>query len=247
MSDNKHETKRSSKCSYEIKGMFDHVNASSNFDSLYKEYSRSMTNDQLDERFLFEECVNINTVNVTPFSRQGNANKLKDSKLSRKQNELTQIGNTLLTSKRLLDYNANNIHNEDKMLTLSSQLKDIKFPNMIPSSPYSIRAFTPATPVSLALEMVNWLKLKTENAKKSLDSEGFPPVMSRHLSYCKPDTKAKILANLNTWADKVKLERRSDHSTGISGCDSIENFKYLYLKLVDELLHQEEINTFESK
>ena len=196
---------------------------------------------------MFEECANINPINVTPFSRQGNANKPADPKLARKQHDLAQIGNAQLTSKRLLDYSASSVHNEDKMLTLSSQLKDIKFPNMIPSSPYSIRAFTPATPVSLALEMVNWLKLKTENAKKSLDSDGFPPVMSRHLSYCKPDTKTKILANLNTWADKVKLERRADHSTGISGCDSIDNFKYLYLKLVDELLHQEELNTLETK
>ena len=247
LNDVKQESKTLSKCSDEVKGMFDHVNALSNFNSLYQEYGRSMTSDQLDGRFLFEECANINPSNVTPFSRQGNANKLKDPKLSRKQHELAQIGNTQLTSKRLLDYSATSIHNEDKMLTLSSQLKDIKFPNMIPSSPYSIRAFTPATPVSLALEMVNWLKLKTENAKKSLDSDGFPPVMSRHLSYCKPDTKSKILANLNTWADKVKLERKSDHSTGISGCDSIENFKYLYLKLVDELLHQEEVNTLENK
>lgn len=69
------------------------------------------------------------------------------------------------------------------MLTLSSQLKDIKFPSMVQSSPYSIKAFTPATPISSSLEMVNWLKFKCENVKRSIDNDGFPTVMARHLSY----------------------------------------------------------------
>jgi hypothetical protein len=55
LNDIKQESKGTSKYNDEVKGMFDHANASSNFDSLYKEYSRLMTSDQLDERFLFEE------------------------------------------------------------------------------------------------------------------------------------------------------------------------------------------------
>lgn len=226
----------------EIRGMFDYINIKANLESLYNEYEHNMNPDQLDERFLLEEGVNANPINVTPFARQGNANKLKDPKQIKKEAELTQIGNTQFNSKRLLDYNASSSADE-KMLTLSSQLKDIKFPNMIPSSPYSIRAFTPATPVSLALEMVNWLKLKAENAKKSLDSDGFPPVMSRHLSYWKPDTKVRILQNLDNWVDKVSYELKSDYSSSLSRGDSITNLRYLYLKLVDELLAQEENNS----
>jgi hypothetical protein len=181
---------------------------------------------------------------VTPFARQGNANKLKDPKQIKREAEMNhQIGNTQFNSKRLLDYNSNNANSEDKGLTLSSQLKDIKFPSMIPSSPYSIRAFTPATPVSLALEMVNWLNLKAENAKKSLDEDGFPPVMSRHLKYCKPETKDRIRQNLDNWVEKISYELKSDYSSSISRSDSLANLKYLYLKLVDDLLHQEENNS----
>lgn len=194
-----------------------------------------------------EDCSSINPANATPFSRQDNANKLKDPKLSRKPNDIEHIENSPFASKRLLDYNANSTHNENKMLTLSSQLKDIKFPHMISSSPYSIRAFTPATPVSLALEMVNWLKFKTENAKKSLDSDGFTPVISRHLKYCKPDTKSKILLNLDIWIEKVSYERKSDTSSAITGANSIENLRYLYFKLIDELLTQEQNNSFVKK
>jgi hypothetical protein len=160
---------------------------------------------------------------------------------------VSQIGSAQFNSKRLLDYNSNQTQHDDKMLTLSSQLKDIKFPNMIPSSPYSIRAFTPATPVSLALEMVNWLKLKAENAKKSVDKDGFPPVMSKYLGMCKPDTKLKIKQNLENWIDKVSYEIKSDWSSSISRSDSINNLHFLYLKLVDELLLQEETNALSRK
>lgn len=226
----------------EIKGMFDHVNVTTNYNNLYAEYGNKMKAENLDERFLLEEGVSANPVNVTPFARQGKANKLKDPKLLK--NDMTQIGNTQFNSKRLLDYNANTAQNDDKVLTLSSQLKDIKFPNMIPSSPYSIKSFTPATPVSLALEMVNWLKCKASNAKKSLDADGFPPVMSRHLKYCKPDTKKRIIHNLDNWIDKVGYELKTDYNNSITGTNSMDNLRYLYFKLVDDLLAQEENNSF---
>lgn len=227
----------------QIKGMFSHKNAVTNFDNLYQEYGRKMDTRQLDERFLLEEGVQISAGSVTPFARQGNANKIKDPKQIKKEAEMTQIGSAQFNSKRLLDYNSNTGNNEEKVLTLSSQLKDIKFPSMIPSSPYSIKAFTPATPVSLALEMVNWLKVKSENVKKALDEDGFPPIMSRHLSYCKPETKTRILQNLDNWVAKVSYELKTDHASGISRSDSISNLRYLYLKLIDELLNQEEKNS----
>lgn len=169
----------------QVRGMFDYINIQTNFESLQNEYQKKMNPNHLDESFLLDEGVTANPLNVTPFARQGIANKLKDPNQIKKESkaEMTQIGSTQFNSKRLLHYNANSSNNDEKVLTLSSQLKDIKFPSMIPSSPYSIKAFTPATPVSLALEMVNWLKLKADNVKKALDKDGLPPVMSRFLSY----------------------------------------------------------------
>lgn len=166
------------------KGMLDYINAKQNFENLKEYYEKSLRLEQLDERFLLEEGVTANVLNITPFARQGHANKLKDPKQMKREAEMNnQITNSHLNSKRLLDFNASHTQNEDKGITLSSQLKDIKFPSMITSSPYSIRAFTPATPVSLALEMVNWLKIKAENARKSLIDNKLPPVMSKYFEY----------------------------------------------------------------
>lgn len=227
----------------QIKGVFDNSNLTTNYSGLHSEYKKKISEDQLDECFLIEENISSNMISITPFARQGNANKLKDPKQIKREAEMSrQVGNPQFNSKRLLDYSSNT-NTEDKGLTLSSQLKDIKFPSMIPSSPYSIRAFTPATPVSLALEMVNWLKLKADNVKRSLDEDGFPPVMARHLNYCKPDTRHRILQNLDNWVEKITYELKTDYSSTMSKTDSISNIRYLYFKLVDELLSQEENNS----
>lgn len=153
---------------------------------------------------------------------------------------VSQVNSTKFNSKRLLDYNANTANN-GKMLTLSSQLKDIKFPNMVQSSPYSIRAFTPATPVSLALEMSNWMKLKVGNIKRSLDAQGFPPVMAKHLKSCKEEIKTKILQNLENWVEKIDYECKTDYNHSLAtGGNPKDYLRNLYFKLVDELLTQEE-------
>jgi hypothetical protein len=39
-----------------------------------------LSGDQFDERFFLEEGVSSNPINVTPFARQGIANKFKDPK-----------------------------------------------------------------------------------------------------------------------------------------------------------------------
>jgi hypothetical protein len=53
----------------------------------------------------------------------------------------------------------------------------------------------------------------------------------------------RILQNLDNWVDKVSYELKSDYSSSLSRGDSITNLRYLYLKLVDELLAQEENNS----
>lgn len=34
----------------------------------------------------------------------------------------------------------------------------MKFPQRVPNSPYSIKNVTPATPISMMMELKNWLK-----------------------------------------------------------------------------------------
>ena len=43
-------------------------------------------------------------------------------------------------------------------MSLSKKLNEIKFPCRVPNSPYSIKAATPATPISMMMELKNWLK-----------------------------------------------------------------------------------------
>lgn len=43
-------------------------------------------------------------------------------------------------------------------MTLSKKLNEIKFPMRVPNTPYSIKNITPATPISMVMELKNWLK-----------------------------------------------------------------------------------------
>lgn len=43
-------------------------------------------------------------------------------------------------------------------ITLRQKINEIKFPNNVPNSPYSIKQLTPATPISLMMELKTWLK-----------------------------------------------------------------------------------------
>lgn len=43
-------------------------------------------------------------------------------------------------------------------MTLKQRINDIKFPQRVPNSPYSIKQITPATPISMMMELKNWLK-----------------------------------------------------------------------------------------
>ncbi len=59
-----------------------------------------------------------------------------------------------LHSHRLLNFDQASV----EQVTLSKRLNEIRFPQKIPNSPYSINQFMPATPISLAMELKNWLQ-----------------------------------------------------------------------------------------
>jgi hypothetical protein len=54
----------------------------------------------------------------------------------------------------MLNYDQNSFEN----ITLKQKINEIKFPNTVPNSPYSIKQITPATPISLMMELKTWLK-----------------------------------------------------------------------------------------
>ena len=47
-------------------------------------------------------------------------------------------------------------------MNLSKKLHDIKFPSKVPNSPYPLKNMTPATPISMMMELNNWMKLNRE-------------------------------------------------------------------------------------
>lgn len=58
------------------------------------------------------------------------------------------------TSHRLLNYDQSHVDNID----LTKTLNQVKFPSKVPNSPYSVKNITPATPISMMMELKNWLQ-----------------------------------------------------------------------------------------
>ena len=48
-------------------------------------------------------------------------------------------------------------------MNISKKLTEINFPNKIPSSPYSLKNITPATPISMMMELKNWMSQNIES------------------------------------------------------------------------------------
>jgi hypothetical protein len=59
-----------------------------------------------------------------------------------------------MNAHRHLNYDSSSLND----VSLSKKLNEIKFPCRVPNSPYSIKAATPATPISMMMELKNWLK-----------------------------------------------------------------------------------------
>ena len=55
-------------------------------------------------------------------------------------------------SSRLINYE------DAENISLSKKLNEIKFPQRVPNSPYAMKNITPATPISMMMELKNWLK-----------------------------------------------------------------------------------------
>ena len=101
----------------------------------------------------------------------------------------------------------------------------------IASSPYAQNAFTPATPVSLALEMMNWLDKKIQEISKvGVDRGEWPPVMGELLKEAKPGTEEKIRDMLNNWNSKIQAR---------AGPKNTKKIELLYFKVAEEMLAQE--------
>eukprot|EP00357_Protocruzia_adherens_P001211 CAMPEP_0115005678 /NCGR_PEP_ID=MMETSP0216-20121206/20027_1 /TAXON_ID=223996 /ORGANISM="Protocruzia adherens, Strain Boccale" /LENGTH=932 /DNA_ID=CAMNT_0002372075 /DNA_START=130 /DNA_END=2931 /DNA_ORIENTATION=+ len=111
----------------------------SNMMKLNTQYQTRLGQDQLDERHFYAREVQQSAnapFKLTPFLKQGGTN--------------TRVKRTF-NSQRVLNYD------NPRNVTIGTKLRDIKFPSSKPCSPYLVKSLPNATPISMAMEMNNWL------------------------------------------------------------------------------------------
>ena len=164
-----------------LRGLFDFDNLQYNYQKLDSHYQSKLSLEELDDRhFIHEEHKSYTPIKLTPFARQGVANKRRETPLSSQGSE----GQRKLTSRRQLNYEHVAVEN----INMKAKLTEVKssYPSSVGCSPYSVKAFTPATPMTLAMEMSNWL---SEHVRKlTIDENGRPPVLGRFLALCREGT-----------------------------------------------------------
>lgn len=73
-------------------------------------------------------------------------------------------------------------------ITLEQKLNEIKFPQRVPNSPYSIKQITPATPISMMMELKNWLG-QNLNRVSMMDEYGVSRVTFNFINPKNPEQK----------------------------------------------------------
>lgn len=157
-----------------FEGMFNHTSILSNTRKLENYYQKKLLADELDERFYMKDRKANTPGKFTPFAKQGAANKLnlygsQNTQLQGQQQQAHSLAQEIhdpnehvkkvFHSHRVLNYEAT------ESVTIKSNLSEIKFTNKtIPQSPYT--KLMPATPMTAALEMYNWLSEKVRKLKK---------------------------------------------------------------------------------
>lgn len=158
-----------------FEGMFDYNLIASNTRKLESYYQKQLAADDLDERFYLKERKANTPGKFTPFAKQGAANKLSfltkapqtqtPQQYQKLSHQVLQEKNDAEQTKRV--YHSHRVLNYEvaENVNIRSNLNEIKFTNkVIPQSPYT--RLMPATPMTTALEMYNWLNEKVRKSKK---------------------------------------------------------------------------------
>ena len=152
-----------SKC---LHGIFNSDHLNSNYKKLYQYYERKLSPEELDERhFIQSEKRNLTPFKMSPFAR--NTHVYRNLPPTPQKQLLSDVGDKndlepppkrVLHSGRMLNYESNNNIEGSHGITLDQKLMEIKFPQRVPNSPYSIKQITPATPISMMMELKTWFK-----------------------------------------------------------------------------------------
>jgi hypothetical protein len=221
---------------FEVKGAFEQSTIFMNFEKLDAYYQKKLGFDDLDERFFVCDRKAFQAGMFTPFTKQGPSNKLTINI------NITKNGESFAKStpqNKLLNFEAS------QQVSMKSNLNEIKYAGKsIPPSPFGKQV--PATPVSRALEMYNWLSDKVRLKKTP---SGLTPGMEEYLGIFENRFKDEIVNRANTLVEKVltyEKENASKNANPLSEKkikDKQSQMANLYLKVLEELLNQEERKT----
>lgn len=149
-------------------GMFDYDNIRGNLKKLEAYYEKNLSPDDIDERFYMKEKKIHTPSKFTPFARQGAINRHNLLPAHNNAKFLEVPGGSVPTtsngvrgafqSQRILNYEIS------ENVNITSNLSEIKFPNL-PVMQSPAPRLVPATPMTTALEMFNWLNDKTKKCK----------------------------------------------------------------------------------
>ena len=116
--------------------IFDQDLIETNVQKLSEYYLSQKSKPEIDERvFLKNGFTEDANLKLTPFARQGAANRRGQESPSPGSKVFRNFGQNQFNSGRFLTYDRE--HRNSQKTTLSSKLKDIKFPCSIPSCPYT--------------------------------------------------------------------------------------------------------------
>lgn len=147
-----------------LEGIFDHENLQHNLKTLESYYQKNLNPDEVNECFYIKDKKALSPSKFTPFARQGAANKHLGSVI-RAGNEANQgmqsttNGKRMYISQRVLSYEVSDSVNAN------SNLSDFQ-PVSKPIAQTPETRGVPATPMSTALGMYNWLNEKVKKIKK---------------------------------------------------------------------------------
>lgn len=152
-----------------LHGIFNIDNLTLNIKKLEQYYQKKISPDQLDERhFITKDVKNLTPFKLSPYARNSHLPKpqhpglespiLKikqpggDSEIP--QNEQLEPPTKRVQASRMLNYDQASYEH----ISLKQKINEVKFPVNVPNSPYSIKQVIPATPISMIMELKNWLK-----------------------------------------------------------------------------------------
>ena len=131
-----------SKC---LHGIFSPDNLTSNNKKLHQYYERKLSPDELDERhFIQSDKRNFTPFKMSPFDR--NTNLRRPMPPTPSKQPITDVEDKAnlepslkrhLASSRVLNYEQSS--QDGPQITLNQKLMEIKFPQRVPNSPYSIK------------------------------------------------------------------------------------------------------------